>query len=94
MKTETLLVRMITKGYRLRSVIDRPIRKSYIELNGMTSYGEVKITNNRIKTSTHFFPYPCGSKLKIPPHGDSVDNNRCEYFLLGRPISWWIIHNP
>ena len=39
-----LLVRMITKGYRLRSSVDRPIRKSYIEFNGMTSYGEIKIT--------------------------------------------------
>lgn len=82
-----LLVRMITKGYRLRSIVDRPIRKSYIEFNGMTSYGEIKITNNRMaKTTTHSFSLSLWFKIKkFPPHGDSVDNNRCEYFLLGRP---------
>ena len=91
-----LLVRMITKGYRLRSIVDRPIRKSYIEFNGMTSYGEIKITNNRMaKTTTHSFSLSLWFKIKkFPPHGDSVDNNRCEYFLLGRPGYHGGLSNP
>ena len=53
----------------------------------MTSYGEIKITNNRMaKTTTHSFSLSLWFKIKkFPPHGDSVDNNSCEYFLLGRP---------
>ena len=82
-----LLVRMITKGFRLRSVLDKPIRKSYCDFNGMTSYGEIKITNNKIaKTTSQSFSMSLWFNIsKVPPHGDKVDNNRCEYFLLGRP---------
>ncbi len=82
-----LLVRLVSNGFRLRVQKDKPVKKSYGVFNGINSYGCVKITNNKIsKTTSHSFSMSLWFSVDdFPPHGAEVDNNRCEYFLFGRP---------
>ena len=47
-----LLLRLVTKGVRLRSIIERPLKKSYATFNGLNSYSYVTPHNNVLRKST------------------------------------------
>ena len=82
-----LLARLVSKGFKLRTHKEKPIKKSYGIFNGMNSYGFVKPSNSKIsKTTSKSFSMSLWFQVSdFPPHGADVDNNRCEYFLFGRP---------
>ena len=82
-----LLVRLLSKGHRLRSVQDKPMTKTFGIFDGMKSYGSVKPANNTLaKATSNSFSISLWFCIDdFPQYGESVDNNRCEYFLFGRP---------
>ena len=82
-----LLLRMVTKGVRLKSIIEKPLRKSFASYNGRMSYSYITPHNNMLrKTTMDSFTMSIWFRINdYPEHGADVDNNRCEYFLFGRP---------
>tara|TARA_Y100000592_G_scaffold84132_1_gene134684 strand:- start:28 stop:1488 length:1461 start_codon:yes stop_codon:yes gene_type:complete len=82
-----LLARMITKEIPLRSVIERPMTKTFATFNGTTSRVTVSPKNNKIRkvTDKNFSMSLWFNVKDVPTYGALTDNNRCEYFLFGRP---------
>ncbi len=82
-----LLGRMAVSGLPLRSVVDKPMTKTYGVFNGTTSRVEITTRNNKFrKTTDKHFSFSMWFNIEdFPPYGADVDNNRCEYFLFGRP---------
>ena len=82
-----LLLRLVTKGVRLRSIIERPLKKSYATFNGLNSYSYVTPHNNVLRKSTsNSFSISVWFRVEdYPQYSADVDNNRCEYFIFGRP---------
>ena len=82
-----LLLRLVTKGIRLRSVIEKPLKKSFATYNGINSYSFVTPHNNVLRKSTsNSFSMSVWFRVDdYPEYSADVDNNRCEYFIFGRP---------
>tara|TARA_Y100000592_G_scaffold100635_1_gene181630 strand:+ start:6061 stop:7524 length:1464 start_codon:yes stop_codon:yes gene_type:complete len=82
-----LLVRLLSKGFKLRSVIEKPMTKAFAIFDGLKSYGFTKPSNNTLAraTSSSFSMSLWFCVNDFPPYGEDVDNNRCEYFMFGRP---------
>ena len=81
------LARMAVSGVPLRSIIEKPMTKTFGQFNGTTSKVEITPTNNRFrKTTDKDFSISLWFNVNdFPKYGADVDNNRCEYFLFGRP---------
>jgi len=82
-----LMSRLAISKLPLRTVIEKPMSKTYGEFNGLTSSITIPAQNNRLrKTTDKNFSISLWFNISdLPPYGADVDNNRCEYFLFGRP---------
>ena len=82
-----ILLRCVVKGLPVRTEMENEVTKTYGRFNGSNSYMKVladnakirNVTNKDFTISTWFFA------KDIPPYGESVDNNRCEYSIFSRP---------
>jgi hypothetical protein len=82
-----LLLRCVVKGLSVRTELETQVSKTYGNFNGTNSYIEIPSDNAKIKNATNksftisTWFCPDGE----PQYSAGVDNNRCEYFIFGRP---------
>lgn len=82
-----LLLRCVSKGLPVRQEIEKEVKKSYVEFDGMRTHLRIdadtpklkRLTNKSFSVSSWFFVE------EAPPYGANVDNNRCEYSIFSRP---------
>tara|TARA_R100000908_G_scaffold65099_1_gene51840 strand:+ start:18009 stop:19475 length:1467 start_codon:yes stop_codon:yes gene_type:complete len=82
-----LLLRCVSKGLPVRQEIEKEVKKSYVEFDGMRTHLRIdadtpklkRLTNKSFSVSSWFFVE------EAPPYGADVDNNRCEYSIFSRP---------
>ena len=75
---------MVVKNIPLRSVIEKPMTKTFTKFNGTTSRVTISPKSNKIrKVTDKTFSMSLWFNVKdVPPYGENTDNNRCEYFLF------------
>jgi hypothetical protein len=82
-----LLFRCIKQGLPVKEELGMTNIKYCGRFNGINSFGEIIPMNNKLKNLTNrsftmtAWVCPDGE----PPYSDDVDNNKCEYFIFGRP---------
>ena len=82
-----LLFRCTKKGLSVKEELGMTNIKYCGRFNGVNSYGQIIPMNNKLKNLTNrsftmtAWICPDGE----PPYSDEVDNNKCEYFIFGRP---------
>tara|TARA_R110000782_G_scaffold220337_1_gene307578 strand:+ start:165 stop:1646 length:1482 start_codon:yes stop_codon:yes gene_type:complete len=82
-----LLLRCVINELPIRKDTEIEPARTYGKFNGMNSYIEIPTKTKKIKNSTSkgFSMSAWINPNGEPPYGADVDNNRCEYFIFGRP---------
>ena len=82
-----LLLRCVSKGLPIRTEVEKEVKKSYVEFDGVRTHLRIDADTPKLKRATNK-SFTMSSWFYVedqPPYGADVDNNRCEYSIFMRP---------
>ena len=82
-----LLLRCVTKNLPIRTEIEREVKKSFVDFDGVRTHLRIDADTPKLKRATNksFTMSSWFFANGQPPYGADVDNNRCEYSIFMRP---------